>query len=545
MNAHSDIAVQTESGNLPVSAANHKSDAAPAIEPTSQAPQAPKGRNMPAQGKALGQTSQDTPSPEGAKEGSELPPGWRHVRLGDVAKTTSGGTPRRDRPQYYGGNIPWVKSGELGNSIVHETSETITEEAIESSNAKVFPKGTLCIALYGATVGKLGILGIDAATNQAVCAIFPPNGLDTRYLYRFFESKRRELVEQGKGGAQPNISQGIIRDTLIPLPPLPQQLRIVAEIEKQFTRLEAGVAALRRVQANLKRYRAAVLKAACEGKLVPTEAELRKTADDADSADENFSKSAPSAQSVVHSPAFESGEALLQRILAERRKNWTGRGQYKEPAAPDTTNLPPLPEGWTWASLEQLLGLMRNGISAKPDAETGLPMLRISAVRALSVNLSEVRYLNAEANDYLDYVLSDGDLLFTRYNGNPDLVGICGVVPPLALPLVHPDKLIRCKLVSLGAKPDFVATMANVGASRDYLAKRIRTTAGQAGISGVDLKGLPIPLAPLAEQTRIVAEVERRLSVVEELEAVVTANLHRASRLRQSVLQKAFRGELC
>ena len=138
-----------------------------------------------------------------------------------------------------------MKSGELGDSVVYETSETLSDEGLASSSAKVFPKGTLCIALYGATVGTLGILGVEAATNQAVCAVFPPECLDTRYLYPFFEGKRRELIEQGKGGAQSNISQGIIRDTMLPVPPLPQQRRIVAEIEKQFTRLVAGAAALR------------------------------------------------------------------------------------------------------------------------------------------------------------------------------------------------------------------------------------------------------------------------------------------------------------
>ena len=183
---------------------------------------APTGRQIIARGNALGKMPpSNTRSPKGAKEGGELPTGWKLVRLGDIAQTTSGGTPRRDKPQYYGGTIPWVKSGELGDRVVYETSETLSGEGLASSNAKIFPKGTLCIALYGATVGKLGILGIDAATNQAVCAVFPPEGLDTRYLYRFFEGKRRELIKQGKGGAQSNISQGIIRDTLLPVPPSP------------------------------------------------------------------------------------------------------------------------------------------------------------------------------------------------------------------------------------------------------------------------------------------------------------------------------------
>ena len=202
---------------------------------------------------------------------------WPLVRLGDVAKTGSGGTPKRTSPAYYGGGIPWVKSGELGDSTVYETQETISKAGLDESSAKLFPKGTLCVALYGATVGKLGILGVAAATNQAVCGIFLPPEIDTRFAYRFLESKRRELVGMGKGGAQSNISQEIIRDLKFPLAPLAEQQRIVAEIEKQFTRLEAGVAALRRVRANLKRYRAAVLKTACEGRLVPTEAELNKS----------------------------------------------------------------------------------------------------------------------------------------------------------------------------------------------------------------------------------------------------------------------------
>jgi type I restriction enzyme S subunit len=314
----------------------------------------------------------------------------------------------------------------------------------------------------------------------------------------------------------------------IPLPPLPEQRRIVAEIEKQFTRLEAGVAALRRVQANLKRYRAAVLKAACEGRLVPTEAELSRTQ--------------PSTKNSQ--PSYETGAELLARILTERRQNWQGRGKYKEPAAPDTANLPSLPEGWTWATLDQLLIYLRNGWGLKPNAETGTPILRISSNRPMSVNLDDVRFLSGPAEDYAEYFVTEGDLLFTRYNGNANLTGVCGIVPALDTKIVHPDKLIRVRLVPKLCLPKFVGMVANVGVSRAFVASRARTTAGQTGISGPDLRGIPVMLPPLAEQTRIVAEVERRLSVVEELESVVSANLQRATRLRQSILQKAFTGGL-
>ena len=242
---------------------------------------------------------------------------WKTVRLGDVAKTSSGGTPNRGVGAYYGGEIPWVKSGELGDSTVYETQENISKAGLANSSAKLFPKGTLCVALYGATVGKLGILGMDAATNQAVCGIFLPKEIDTRFAYRFLESKRHDLIEMGKGGAQSNISQQIIRELEFPFPPTDEQRRIVAEIEKQFTRLEAGVAALRRVQANLKRYRAAVLKAACEGRLVPTEAELNR-------------------KLKTKNSKFETGAQLLARILTERLQNWRGRGKYKVPVVPNT-----------------------------------------------------------------------------------------------------------------------------------------------------------------------------------------------------------------
>ncbi len=162
----------------------------------------------------------------------------------------------------------------------------------------------------------------------------------------------------------------------------------------------------------------------------------------------------------------------------------------------------------------------------------------------MSVNLSDVRYLSGSTGDYAEYIVTEGDLLFTRYNGNPNLTGVCGVVPPLDAEIVHPDKLIRVRLVPKLCLPKFVGMVANVGVSRTFLAARSRTTAGQTGISGPDLRGIPIMLPPLAEQTRIVAEVERRLSVVEELESVVSANLQRATRLRQSILQTTFTGKL-
>src|SRR5207249_8748898 len=137
---------------------------------------------------------------------------------------------------YYTGNIPWVKSGELDDGVISDTSEKITNEAVANSSAKVFSKGTLLIALYGATVGKLGVLGIDAATNQAVCGIFENKKLVSRdYVRLYLLSIRQELIRRSFGGAQPNISQSLLRDLKIPLAPLPEQRYIVSHIESVFS----------------------------------------------------------------------------------------------------------------------------------------------------------------------------------------------------------------------------------------------------------------------------------------------------------------------
>ncbi|MDE3040077.1 MAG: restriction endonuclease subunit S [Nitrospirota bacterium] len=135
-------------------------------------------------------------------KGHTLPPDWEWVSLGNICRTTSGGTPSRKYKEYFEGDIPWVKSGELPDGPVSEIEEYITGEAVKNSSAKQFPKGTLLIALYGATVGKLGVLTQEAATNQAVCAIFPPDDLETKYLFWYLRFVRSDLIAQAIGGTQ-------------------------------------------------------------------------------------------------------------------------------------------------------------------------------------------------------------------------------------------------------------------------------------------------------------------------------------------------------
>ena len=437
--------------------------------------------------------------------------------LGDVCKTTSGGTPSRKHAEYFLGSIPWVKSGELPDGPVVNVEEAISDDALRNSSAKLFPAGTLLIALYGATVGKLGILTRPAATNQAVCAIFPSERIDTKFLFWFLRFRRSDLVAQAIGGAQPNISQGIIRNIEIPVPSLGQQTRIVAEIEKQFSRLDEAVANLKRVKANIKRYKAAVLKAAVEGRLVETEAELARR----------------------EGRSYETGAQLLQCILEARRSQWKGKGKYKEPAAPDTTDLPELPEGWALASLEQLTSSERvicyGILMPKENVSNGVLYVKVRDLKGDKVNLSALQRTAPEiAAKYARASLRTGDILLAIRG----TYGRIAEVPPELDGGNITQDTARLAVSPLVDK-NYVAWFLRSQDAQNYF-KRVARGVAVKGVNIADVRLCPIFLPSLPEQRRIVAEVDRHLTLANEAEAQVNANLQRAERLRQSILQRAF-----
>ncbi len=202
-----------------------------------------------------------------------------------------------------------------------------------------------------------------------------------------------------------------------------------------------------------------------------------------------------------------------------------------------------LPKGWSVVRLAELMASVRNGHSKKPDDSGHHRILRISSVRPFALDLSDVRFLE-EALEEKDEVV-ENDLLFTRYNGSRDYVGVCARVPALSEPLYYPDKLIRCRpLLEDAMHSKYLEYAANCGMSREFIRRRIRTTAGQSGISGSDVKNTPIPLCPIEEQHQIVQAIESRLSVCDKLEETLATNLQKAEALRQSILKKAFEGRL-
>ncbi len=329
-------------------------------------------------------------------------------------------------------------------------------------------------------------------------------------------------------GDRPRVDFSQLADFPFPLAPLAEQRRIVAEIETQFTRLDASVAALRRAQANLKRYRASVLNAACSGELVPTEAELARS----------------------EGREYEPASVLLERILVERRERWEAqpkrRGKYQEPTPPDTSDLPEPPEGWVWATVEQLIVRSEYGTSVKCSySATGLPVLRIPNIVSGEINLADLKFATRPVPFDAESSVAKGDVLMCRTNGSIGLVGKTAVVQSELEPYHgFASYLLRFRLIETEIIPKWFHLYSTSQPGRNFIEQNAASSAGQNNVSLSLIHGMSIPLPPLAEQRRIVAEVERRLSVIQQAEATVEASLLRAERLRQSILKRAFSGQL-
>ena len=310
-----------------------------------------------------------------------------------------------------------------------------------------------------------------------------------------------------------------LRKFHFPRAPEDQQKRIVAEIEKQFSRLDEAVANLKRVKANLKRYKAAVLKAAVEGRLVETEAELARR----------------------KGRSYETGDQILQRVLERRRSQWKGKGKYREPAAPDTSDLPELPEGWVWVRLEAIAAL-KGGITVdskrRDPTARSVPYLRVANVQRGYLDLSEVKTINAPASDIEALRLQHGDILFNE-GGDRDKLGRGWIWEGQLADCIHQNHVFRARLISPDILPKLLSWWGN-SFGKDYFQREGKQTTNLASINLTKLSAFPVPLPPLSEQLRIVADVDRRLSLVRETEAQVDANLQRAERLRQSILSQAF-----
>ena len=460
-----------------------------------------------------------------------LPEGWVEVELGEVwRESRSRVRPADIAPAKYIG-LEHVEGG-TNRIIGHKSSEDV------KSTVAVFSTGDV---LYGRLRPYLNKVirprTPGVASTEFLVFKESPALANALLIYLLSSSDIVGYASANSAGVNlPRISAQRLGRHRIGLPPLPEQHRIVAKIEDLFVKLGSGVAALQRAQTKLERYRASILKAAVEGRL--TEQWRREN------------------------PPEETGKKLLERILAERRKRWeqeqlakfAAKGRkpprnwetrYTEPVAPDTGKLPELPDGWCWATVDQV-GKVGSGITKggrKRDApRRPVPYLRVANVQMGHLDLRVIKTILASDDEVRRYSLKSGDVLFNE-GGDRDKLGRGWVWSGDLAECLHQNHVFRVRPLLLDYPSEFLSHYGN-SAAREWFFRRATQSVNLASINQTVLRSLPVPLPPLREQRRIVRRMTNVLRGAEIVATDLTRQLRRAKILRQSILNRAFEGRL-
>ena len=392
----------------------------------------------------------------------EVPSSWMWTTLGEVGTWQSGGTPSRSNKSYYGGNIPWLKTGDLNDGLITDILESITEEAVSNSSAKLNPIGSVLIAMYGATIGKLGILTIPATTNQACCACVEYLGITQLYLFYFLLSQREAFVAKGGGGAQPNISKEIIVNTYFPLPPYAEQQRIVAEIERWFSLIDIIENGKEDLQTSIKQAKSKILDLAIHGKLVPQD------------------------------PSDEPASELLKRINSKAEIT-SDNGHY--------TQLPfEAPQNWCWTTLGKI-GKWQSGSTPnrlnKDYYNGNIPWLKTGDLNdGYITHIPE--YITEKALNETSVKLNPtGSVLIAMYGATIGKIGI------LTFPTTTNQACCACEVFN-GIDKEFLFFFL-LSHREEFI--KMGGGGAQPNISKEKIINTYIPLPPFAEQKRIVNAV--------------------------------------
>ena len=466
---------------------------------------------------------------ENLKE-NRLPDSWMWTKLMESCQYLSTGVEK------YEGKIEYYSTGSIQDGCsIPEDSFSFLERPSRAN--RMAQQGDILQARMANTNKALLINeGLDSKLiSTGFIQLRPFNCCKSMSSYIYYYIQSPDFFEQrdafATGSTQVALTDNGVRNLSFPLAPLPEQHRIVTRIEELFTQLDAGVVSLKKTQAQLKQYRQSVLKFACEGKLVPTEAELAR----------------------AEGREYEPADVLLEQILKKRRGNWEEEqkrkgkksGKYKEPTAPDVSGLYELPEGWVWARLDSLAAL-KGGITKDSkrirNNTRNIPYLRVANVQRGYLNLSEIKEIEAQESVISELLLKSGDILFTE-GGDRDKLGR-GCVWNNEIPeCIHQNHIFRARLYSDAISSKIVSWFGNTF-GKNYFMREGKQTTNLASINLTKLSAFPVILPPLVEQHRIVAEIERRLSVAAEIEKTIDQSLKQAERLRQSILKKAFEGKL-
>jgi restriction endonuclease S subunit len=445
---------------------------------------------------------------EAAEGPRELPKGWAWAQLGKLGNWTSGGTPKSTEPSYYEGPIPWFRITELNDGRLRRAPKSLTEKGLASSSAKLLKAPFLMFAMYGASIGKLGISEIHAATNQAIACCQPGKAVHLDYFFWVLKYSKQGLVGRGQGGAQPNISQSILLDYSIPLAPLPEQRRIVERIDALFAEIAAGEAALAEARKGLDLFRRSLLKAAVTGELTRDWREASKAA--------------------------ETGHDLLARFRAERQRKAlaSSRRRRATDAAPyDSAQLQELPAEWAWGTLDEVSLLVVDGDHNPPKRVTsGIPHLTAKNIKRGKVVIEGSTFVSEEGYKQTSarYTPIVGDILIT-------CVGTVGeVAVSNETNLVSIDRNIAAVRLREPLSPKYL----EFALTSPKLAQLMRSVSGstaQPHLYLKDIRALPIPIPPPLEGIEILRRVSEALTAADDAEKQLEAVATDAARLKQSI----------
>lgn len=410
----------------------------------------------------------------------EVPENWVWVRLENVASWGSGGTPSRKHEEYYNGDILWIKTGELNNGWIYDTEEKITDEGLKKSSAKLFPPYSVLIAMYGATIGKVAILGVPATTNQACACAVCNQSLLYMYLFYYCISQKNVFIEKGKGGAQPNISQIILKQHPIPLPPLSEQQRIVERIEELFAKLDEAKERL---------------------------------------------------QEVADSFAVRKAAILHKAFTGELTKQWRWENGVSD-------------ESWEEKTLQDVCSMkITDGTHKTPvycDSEKGVKFLSAKDITAEKICWDNIKYIVPELHEELYKRLAPqvDDVLLAK-NGT---TGVAAIVETddifdiyVTLAVLRPEKSI--------IYPLYLLKVVNSPLCKEQFAQHL-TGIGVPNLHLRDIKEVLIPLPTLPEQHEIVRLIDDLLARERSAQQATEQALASIDLMKKSILARAFRGEL-
>ena len=463
-------------------------------------------------------------------EASQLPAGWVPTTAAHLGELIRGVTYNKSQVMNSESEnaLPILRANNIQSQI--ETSNLVYIDSICIEGKQVLKQGDVVIAMSN---GSINLVGKTAQMTHdfnggfgAFCAVFRPiNSINHLFVGYFFKSPfyRQVISSLAKGSNINNLKREHVENLSLPLPPLPEQRRIVTKIEELFSKLDAGVTELKRTRALLKRYRQSVLHAAVTGELSRGWRE-------------------------VQGDELEDARHLLAHLLDERRARWAAsgkKGKYAEPQGPDVAGLPELPGGWVWASVEQI-GEVTGGLTknAKRDGlPTKIPYLRVANVYSNELKLNEIENIGIAPNELARVLLLKNDLLIVEGNGSPDQIGRLAIWNGSIEPCAHQNHLIKLRLGenSLSEWPMYWFISPT---GRERIKAVANSTSGLYTLSISKIEGLPLPLPSRSEQSYIVSEVERRLSILANVEATVAAELKRAESTRRGILRRAFAGQL-